>query len=118
MACFGHGSARPFKLDFNKRDGLFFIGTAQYPEMTDPDKTFWQDVHAKPADELHCIERHELLLRLVPVILIAERDRFVIDVPDSVIADGDLMGITAQVFDHALGVSEGAFGKYLSLIHI
>ena len=28
------------------------------------------------------------------------------------IADGDHMGIPAQVFDHALGVSEGAFGKY------
>ena len=81
MACFGHGSARPIKLAFNKRDGLFFIGTAQYPEMTDPDKTFGQDVHGKPADELHRIERHELLLRLVPVILIAERDRFVIGCP-------------------------------------
>ena len=90
------------ELAFDKRDGLLFTGTAQYPEMTDPDKTFWQDVHGKPADELHCIERHELLLRPFPVILIAESDRFLIDVPDPVIADGDLVGIPAQVLDHAL----------------
>jgi hypothetical protein len=63
----------------------------------------------KPSDELVSLERHGLLSVIVCIIPPEEGNIAVLKGKDAVIADGDPVGISAQIFKNSLGASEGRF---------
>ena len=77
--------------------------------MSHSAESVWQDMQTKAPQELAPFELHNLLLTFLPVVLVAESDLLVIDSDDAVVADGDLVGIPAQVFDHSSRSAERGF---------
>jgi hypothetical protein len=61
----------------------------------------------EPSDKLACLQLHGLLTVTVCIISPEERDIAVPDGEDAVIADGDSMGISAEVLKDTLGAIEG-----------
>jgi hypothetical protein len=63
----------------------------------------------EPSDELVSLERHGLLTVVVGIISPDERDIAALDVKDSVIADRDLVGISAEILQDPLWAIKGRF---------
>ena len=61
----------------------------------------------EPSDELIGLERHGLLFISIGIVPPAEGDITVLDLEDTVIADSDPVGISAQVLKDTLGTVEG-----------
>ena len=57
----------------------------------------------EPSDELIGLESHGLLFIAIGVVPPAEGDIVVLDIEDTVIADSDPMGISAQIFKDTFG---------------
>jgi len=66
-------------------------------------------VKKEPSDKFICLQRHGLLTVLICVISPAERDIAVPDGEDSVIAESDPVGISAEILKDPLGAIEGRF---------
>ncbi len=75
--------------------------------MTYSYKAGRQDMKQEPSDELLRLEAHGLLAVLVCVIPPQEGDLAVADVEDTVIGDGDAVGISAEVLKYPLDAIEG-----------
>ena len=65
-----------------------------------------QDMKQKPSDELVSFQRHGFLTVLVCIIPPQEGNMAVTDVEDAVVADGDPVGISAQVLKDPLNAIE------------
>ena len=76
---------------------------------SNPDEPARQDMEQEAAQELFGGNRHLALLAAVSVILPSEGDLAVGNGDETVIGDGDTMGIAGQVMQHMLRPSEGAF---------
>jgi len=63
----------------------------------------------EPPDKLACLERHGLLTVIVRIISPQEGNLAVPDGEDAVIADGDSVGISAEVLKNTLWTIEGRF---------
>ena len=63
----------------------------------------------EPSDKFICLERHGLLTVIVGIIPPEEGDIAVPVGKDAVIADGDPVGISAEVLENPLGAIEGRF---------
>jgi len=63
----------------------------------------------EPSDELVSLERHGLLMIVVSIISPEERDIAALDIKDSVIADGDPVGISAEVLKDPRSAIKGRF---------
>lgn len=61
----------------------------------------------EPFDELSGLEGHGLLFISIGVVPPAERDSAILDLEDTVIADSNPVGISAEIFEDALGTIEG-----------
>ena len=70
--------------------------------MSYADIAMWQDMKKEPSNELVCTECHGLLTVVVRIISPEERYIAVADFEDAVIADGDSMGISAEVLKNSL----------------
>ncbi len=77
--------------------------------MTDADIACRQDMKKEPADKLVGLEGHGLLAVMVGIISPEEGNLAVLDCADTVIADGDPVGISAEVLKGPLGAIEGGF---------
>jgi hypothetical protein len=66
-------------------------------------------VKKEPSDKFICLQRHGLLTVLVCVISPEKRDIAVPDIEDSVIAESDPVGISAEVLKDPLGAIERRF---------
>ena len=62
-----------------------------------------------PSDKFICLERHGLFTVIICIISPEERDIAALDIKDSVIADSDPVGISAEVLKDAVGAIEGWF---------
>ena len=78
--------------------------------MPDAHKSRRQHMSCKPAKELHPSQSELFFLCCVSIVLVEERDCFIIDIRKSVIGDGDFMGISTQIFDDRFWRGKGAFG--------
>jgi hypothetical protein len=78
-------------------------------KVPDPDKAFRKHVHEEPADELPGRNGHHALNVSVSVVAPTERDIVAIECEQSMIGDGDAMGITTEVTQHLFGTTEGRF---------
>jgi len=63
----------------------------------------------EPPDKFICLQRHGLLTVPVGITSPEKRNMAVPDSEDAVIADGDSMGISAEVLKDSLGAIEGRF---------
>ena len=63
----------------------------------------------EPTDKFICLERHGLLTVIVGIIPPEERNIAIPVGKDAVIADGDPMGISAEVLENPLGATKGRF---------
>ena len=77
--------------------------------MTHPDIARRQNMEEESSDKLVCLERHGFLAVLVCIIPPSEGDISVSDGEEAVIADGDSMGIPAEVLKDAPGAIKGRF---------
>lgn len=68
-----------------------------------------QDVKQEPSDKFISFERHGLLAVAVSIITPEKRNIAIPAVEDTVIADGDPVGISAKVLENTFGATEGRF---------
>lgn len=61
----------------------------------------------KPSDKFICLERHGFLAVIVGIIPPEKRNIAILIGEDAVIADGDPVGISAEVLENTLGATEG-----------
>jgi hypothetical protein len=86
------------------------VAIGEIAEVADPHESVRQDVEKEPADELVGGEGHGSGSRMIPVVLVAERDAAVVEGDESVVGDGDAVGIAAEVLEDALRPAEGRLG--------
>jgi hypothetical protein len=77
--------------------------------VTDSDIAGRYDMKKEPSDKLVGLEGHGFLTVMVCIIAPEEGDLAVLDGEDTVITDGDSMGIPAEVLKGPLGAIEGGF---------
>ena len=70
------------------------------PEVTDAGKAFWQHMHQEPAQELLVGKSHGAVLALVGVVFPAKSYAVVVDAKQTVVGNGDSMGVTGQVLQN------------------
>lgn len=78
--------------------------------MPDADKPFGQDVKKKAAHELVCGKGHDSRLVAACIVPPTKRDVAAIEGNETVVRDGDTMGVAPEVTDHLLGAAEGGLG--------
>ena len=103
-SAFIHISVRPFSLW--QLFTQLLLSAAQYAVMPDLYKPAWQDMQAKPAQELHSRQMGQLLFALVLIVLVLEGDALLINVLDPVIADRYPVGVLSQVFYNLLRIAQ------------
>ena len=89
----------------SKRRGSLVVG--HEAEVPDADEALREHVQQEAANELLGGNGHRALLVAVSIIPPAERDVVAIEGEQSMIGDGDAMGIAAEVTQHLLGTAEG-----------
>ncbi len=67
-------------------------------------------MHRKTSDKLFVAQNHLLFDAFLAVIFVRKSDRFRINFPDSLVADGDFVGVSAQIFHHRFWASKWLFG--------
>jgi len=66
-------------------------------------------VEQEPSDKFICLERHGLFTAIVCIISPEKRNIAIPVGEDAVIADGDPMGISAEVLENTFGATEWRF---------
>ena len=84
-----------------KRKPFGFIAVSKDTIMPDFHKSGWKDVQKETANEFKGRDRHNFPLVVILVIAPFERDLAVLEVEDTVVGDGDAMGISAKIVDDA-----------------
>ena len=80
------------------------------PEVTDAGKAFWQHMHQEPAQELVVGKSHGAVLALVGVVFPAKSYAVVVDAKQTVVGNGDSMGVTGQVLENVFRTAEWRLG--------
>ena len=71
--------------------------------MSDADISRGKDMKEEPSDELIGLESHSLLCIPIGIVPPAEGDIAVLDFEDTVIADGNPVGVSAKILKDTLG---------------
>jgi hypothetical protein len=74
--------------------------------VSDADISRGKDMKEEPSDELTGLERHGFLFILIGIVSPAEEYITVLNLEDTIIADSDPVGISAEIFEDALGAVE------------
>ena len=88
---------------------VFAVSVGQEAKVTDPDIARGQYMKKEPADKFISLQRHGFLTVPVGIISPEKRNLAVPVGEEAVIADGDSMGIPAEVLKDPLGAIEGGF---------
>ena len=101
---------------------LLPVAIGQETEVANALKAFRQSVEQKAAQELVGGDGHGLRLLLVlglAVIFPLKRNLAVFEFEQTLIGDGDAMGVTAEIFEHLFRAAERWFGIHhpLALFH-
>lgn len=94
----------------SERDESSPACVGEVAEVADAHEASGQYMLAEAAQELACGERHDSLLVAVGVVLPSEADALTVEAEQALIADGNTMGIAAEVAQHANGISERRLG--------
>ena len=86
---------------------MFTSSVCQQPKMTYSHIAIRQHMKQISSDELIDLERHDLLFIAIRVVTPSEGNNTVFNHKDSVIADSDSVGISAEVLQDPLCAVEG-----------
>ena len=89
--------------EFEQRDTA---GVGEIAEVADADEASGQHMLAEAAQELACGERHDALLVAMCVVFPSEAHAVTIEAEQTLVADGDAMGIAAEIAQYANGISK------------
>jgi hypothetical protein len=78
--------------------------------VPDANQTAGQDVKQESAQELMGGNGHDLLLAAVSIVSPAEGDAIVLEGHETMVGDGDAVGIAGQVVENMFGAAEGWLG--------
>ena len=73
-------------------------------------KPFRENVDQESAQELICGNRHDLLLAAVRIVFPAKRDSIILERHQSMVGDGDAVGIAGEIVQNMFGTAEGWLG--------
>ena len=79
------------------RDDGFTVPVCHKAVIADLHKPIGQNVQEKPSDELLCFDGHGLHVVVIGLVSPEERDLAVRNPEDAVVADGDSVGIPAEI---------------------
>ena len=99
--------AQEFKTD-GQQTGASSVG--EEAEVTDAHEATWQHMQKEAAQELVDGQRHRLLPVAMCGIAPSEGDVAMVERDESVVGDGDAVGVSAEIAQGMLGSSEGALG--------
>ena len=80
--------------------------------MPDAHKAFGQDVQGKAANEFQGLQVHHLVGAAIAVVLVPEADALFAYREQSVVTDGDFVGVATQIIDHRFGPGKGPLGVH------
>ena len=86
------------------------MSAGELAEVADADEGSGQHMLAEAAQELCRGERHDALLVAMGVVFPSKTYAVTIEAEQAPIADGDAVGISAEIAQHAEGISEGRLG--------
>ena len=86
------------------------MSAGEIAEVADADEASGQHMLAEAAQELACGECHDALLIAMGVVFPSEAHAVTVEAEQAPIADGDAMGIAAEIAQHADGITEGRLG--------
>ena len=79
-------------------------------EVANANQTLGQNVDEEASQELIRGNGHDLLLAAVGIVSPAERDAIVLEGHETMVGDGDAVGIAGQVVENMFGATEGWLG--------
>ena len=94
----------------SERDECSQACVGEIAEVADANEAPGQHMLAEAAQELACGERHDALLVAVGVVFPSKTYAVTIEAEQAAIADGDAVGIAAEIAQHANGIFEGRLG--------
>ena len=86
------------------------MSAGKITEVADADEASGQYMLAEAAEELACAECHDALLVAVGVLFPSEAYAVTVEAEQALVADGDAVGIAAEIAQHANGITEGRLG--------
>ena len=86
------------------------MAVGEEADVADAAETVRHGVPQEAADELVRLQRHDLGLAAVAVVLPSEADLSVIEPNQAAVGDGDAMGVAAEIAEHLLGAGERRLG--------
>ena len=94
----------------SERDESGTVSTSEIAEVADADEASGQHMLAEAAQELCRGERHDALLVAVRIVFPSEAYAVTVEAEQALVADGDAVGIAAEIAQHANGITEGRLG--------
>ena len=98
------------KLLASERDESSPACVGEIAEVADANEASGQHMLAEAAQELACGERHDALLVAMCIVFPSEAYVVTIEAEQAPIADGDAVGVAAEIAQHANGISECRLG--------
>jgi hypothetical protein len=86
---------------------MFADAIGEEAELTDTYEAGGQHVEQEAADELDCIEGHDLGARVIRVVFPVKADAAVFQGAQPVVGNGDAMSVASQILEHSPGSTEG-----------
>ena len=86
------------------------VSTGEIAEVANTDEATGEHMLAKAAQELGSGESHDALLIAVSIVSPSEGHAMTIEAEQALVADGDAMGIAAQIAQHAIGFAKSGLG--------
>ena len=84
----------------------------QEAKMADPHEALRQDMQQVTANEFGAIEPEVFFFPVVPVILVTQGDRIVIESKDSAVRDRAAVGVAGKIVDNVVGVVDAVLGVH------
>lgn len=94
----------------DERDVFNTDAVGEEPEMADACERNGERVKEESAEELVGMKRHDFGLAGIAVIFPAERDMVIGDLGQSVVGDGNAMGVAAEITKDMVRPAKGRFG--------
>ena len=78
--------------------------------MSDANQPFWQNVDEEASQELMGGKGHDLLLAAVGIVSLEERDAIALKGHETMVGDGNAVGIAGKVVENVFGAPERWLG--------
>ena len=79
--------------------------------MTYSGKAMWQDVQHETPDKLLRCQPHTFLLAALSIVIVREDYFLTIEPLNSMVRDGDVVGVAREILDDCLAVARAVFRK-------